>query len=51
MLRESYEAFRNVFPPSPRVSREAVQAILEYAEDPRARTFDVESLIYDRLVP
>ncbi len=50
-LRESYEAFKDVFPRRPVVSRDAVRGVLEYATDPRARDLDVASLIYDALVP
>jgi NitT/TauT family transport system substrate-binding protein len=50
-LREAYEAFKAVFPPRPTVSREAVRAVIEYDQDPRAKSLDVESLIYDMLVP
>jgi ABC-type nitrate/sulfonate/bicarbonate transport system substrate-binding protein len=50
-LRESYEAFRTVFPLPPRVAREAVQAVIDYHTDPRAKSLDVESLIYDSMVP
>jgi NitT/TauT family transport system substrate-binding protein len=50
-LRESYEAFRDVFPSRPIVSRDAVRAVVEYDQDPRAKDLDVESLIYDALVP
>jgi ABC-type nitrate/sulfonate/bicarbonate transport system substrate-binding protein len=50
-LRESYEAFRTVIPLPPRVAREAVQAVIDYHADPRAKSLEVESLIYDSLIP
>jgi NitT/TauT family transport system substrate-binding protein len=50
-LREAYDAFKDVFPPRPTVSRDAVRAVLDYDADPRAKSLDVESLIYDALVP
>ncbi len=50
-LREAYDAFKDVFPSRPTVSREAVRAVIEYDQDPRAKSLDVESLIYDALVP
>jgi ABC-type nitrate/sulfonate/bicarbonate transport system substrate-binding protein len=50
-LQEAYEAFKDVFPPRPTVSRDAVRAVIEYDQDPRAKSLDVESLISDSLVP
>jgi len=50
-LRESYEAFKDVYPARPTVSRDAVRAVIEYDQDPRAKSLDVESLIYDALIP